>query len=119
MPVTEFAILAPVPREHLESGKEIAESTGYVCFGSDLFELFRKVDQERHGAEVPVLLYASHTTELADWGYVIAWRGVYVGCVEDADAKRAEELAGHRPPTTRKYPSDNASGWGVFWKVKE
>lgn len=118
MSAMDFAILAPVPRAHIESGEGIARTTGYVCFGSDKWELFREVERRRAGREVPVLLYASHNEELAEWGFVVAWTGLYIGVVEDASEKRRDEQAGHRPPTTARHPNDNARGWGVFWRVK-
>ena len=42
-----FAILAPVPLEHLQSGKNIAVKEGFVAFGSRKWELFRRVDEMR------------------------------------------------------------------------
>jgi hypothetical protein len=63
----DFAILAPVPRVHIESGEGIAQTTGYVSFGSDKWELFREVEQRRAGQDVPVLIYASHNEDLAEW----------------------------------------------------
>lgn len=113
-----FSVLAPVPRQHLESAVDICRKTGHVCFGSDKWELFRELDARRQDDDVPVLIYASHNEDLADWGFVVAWRGIYIGSLEDTEAKYAEETAGHRPPTTQQYRADNAAGWGVFWKVK-
>ena len=97
----------------------ICRTTGYVCFGSDKWELFRELDSRRQGDEVPVLIYASHNENPADWGYVVAWCGMYIGSVEDTETKYVEQQAGHRPPTTQQYASDNAAGWGVFWKVRD
>ena len=59
----DFAILAPVPLEHLESGADIARDTGFVAFGSLKWEPFRKVDELRKGAPVLVLLYPSFDYE--------------------------------------------------------
>jgi len=119
MTPVDFAILAPVPREHLEDAPGVAAFTGHVCFGSDKWELFRQIDDRRKGADVPVLIYASHNEELADWGFVVAWRGSYIGSVEDTLGKKEEERMGHRPPSTFKYSGDRATGWGIFWKVKD
>jgi hypothetical protein len=118
MQYVDFAILAPVPKEHLDSGVDTCVRTGYVCFGSNKWELFRLLDARGRGAEVPVLIYASHSEDLADWGYVVAWTGTYIGSIEDSEAKREEERTGHRPPTTSKYRHDNAIEWAIFWKVK-
>ncbi|MGY3138428.1 hypothetical protein ACVWZM_009110 [Bradyrhizobium sp. USDA 4501] len=53
MEIKDFAILAPVPLEHLQSGADIAHKTGFVAFGSRKWELFRKVDELRGSARVP------------------------------------------------------------------
>ena len=45
--ISEFAIIAPVPLEHLETGESVAESTGFVAFGSMKWELFRDIDHRR------------------------------------------------------------------------
>lgn len=117
----DFAILAPVPREHIEDGQKVTQEKGYVCFGSAKWELFRALDARRQGRPVPVVLYASHNEDLADWGYVVAWRGNYIGSVEDTDEKVAEERGGHRPESTDKYRAkgDSATGWAVFWRVSD
>lgn len=59
-PTQDFAILAPVPQEHLVSGMPIAQEKGFVAFGSRKWELFRKIDEMRGDKPVPVLIYASH-----------------------------------------------------------
>lgn len=59
--IADFAILAPVPLEHLQSGRDVAAREGFVAFGSKEWELFRRVDELRHGRTVPVLLYPSHS----------------------------------------------------------
>ena len=114
----DFAILAPVPREHLEEAPGVSASTGHVAFGSDKWELFRDIDARRNGSDVPVLIYASHNEASADWGYVVAWRGMYIGAVDTDLGKKEEERLNHRPPSTFKYKGDNATGWGIFWKVQ-
>jgi hypothetical protein len=106
-----------VPKEHLDSGAATCARTGYVCFGSNKWQLFRDVDKRRKSSDVPVLIYASHSEDLADWGYVVGWTATYTGSLEDYEAKHAEERSGHRPPTTLNYPNDNAIEWAVFWKV--
>lgn len=117
----DFAILAPVPRIHLEHAPGVAALTGYVSFGSDKWEVFRDVDSRRNGEPVRVLVYASHNEDLAEWGYVVAWQGLYIGSVEDYSAKRADEQSGHRPPSTHTTgsPTDRASGWALFWRVRD
>lgn len=55
-----FAVLGPVPHEHLDAGVEVARDTGYVCFGSQNWDLFANVDNMRKGEDVPVLFYPSY-----------------------------------------------------------
>jgi hypothetical protein len=114
----DFAILAPVPLEHLESGSDIARSTGYVAFGSRKWELFRDVNARRDGASVPVLIYPSHEDVPAKDSFVISWLGSYIGSEESSSGKHSENL-NHRPPTTKKYASDNQGHWAVFWHVRD
>ena len=119
MSTTDFAILAPVPIMHLESGAPIASSKGYVSFGSQKWELFRDVDKLRHSHDVPVLIYASHETDEAKLSFQVTWSAWYVGHVDDGISKRNDEKNGHRPPTTASNPHDNSSGWALFWRVRD
>ena len=66
--MSDFAILAPVPLEHLESGQGIATDKGFVAFGSRKFELFRDIDERRGVDPVPVLIYPSHEDDPAKGG---------------------------------------------------
>lgn len=111
----DFAILAPIPAEHLESG--LALWGEYVSFGSHKWELFRKVDELRRGAEVPVLIYPSHETDVVKLTFQVEWFAWYIGHVDDS-RKFDDETSGRRPPTTARYPEDNASGWSLFWRVR-
>lgn len=113
----DFAILAPVPLEHLESGKSVAEQEGFVAFGSQKWELFREVDQRRRGQKVPVLLYPSHEDVPAKMSFIVTWFGWYTGHVESVGGAHPLGMK-HRPPSTARYQSDNAGHWGVFWHVE-
>jgi hypothetical protein len=115
--VHHFAILAPVPLEHLQSGALIAAETGYVAFGSAKWELFRQIDAEREGAPVPVLIYPSHDDTPATMNFVVSWWGWYVGHSESKGGAHVAGMA-HRPPTTIKYEADNSGHWAVFWHVQ-
>jgi hypothetical protein len=112
----DFAILAPVPQEHLDSGEAVASAEGFVCFASDNFEFFRDVDERRAGQPVPILFYQSHASDGSP-RFETPWFGWYEGRIEDAAEKRQLE-ARHRPPTTTKYGGDHAGGWGTFYKVR-
>ena len=112
--IQDFSILAPVPLEHLQSGAEIASSTGFVAFGSRKWELFRKVDELRGDARVPVLIYPSHEDVPAKDSFIVSWVGWYVGSEESGNGKHSKGMT-HRPPTTGQYTSDNQGHWAVFW----
>ncbi len=112
-----FAILAPVPLEHLESGKPIADATGYVAFGTNKWELFQKVDAMRDGARVAVLIYPSHGNETVDKGLTVSWFGWYDGHTHSKGGAHPDGMT-HRPPTTGKYANDNVGHWAAFWHVK-
>lgn len=112
----EFAIVAPVPLEHLETGESVAQSTGFVAFGSMKWELFRDIDQRRGDAAVPVLIYPSADDSPSSLALRIAWCGIYVG---SSESKSGAHIAGmtHRPSSTEKYAGDNKGHWAVFWHV--
>ena len=114
----DFAILAPVPQEHLESGQEIAASTGFVAYGSRKFELFREIEERRGGEPVPVLIYPSHEDDPAKISFQVSWVGWYVGSEESHNGRHSLGME-HRPPTTGQYTSDNKGHWAVFWHVKK
>ena len=113
----DFAILAPVPQEHLDTGQGIAADTGFVAFGSRKFELFRDIDERRDGAEVPVVIYASWEDVPPKTGTNIVWTGWYVGSEETNSGRHSKGMT-HRPPTTGQYATDNMGHWAVFWHVR-
>lgn len=113
----DFAILAPVPLEHLQSGKAIADKEGFVAFGSRKWELFRKVDEMSDGALVRVLIYPSAEDVPAKVSFGICWAGLYIGREETSNGKHSLGMK-HRPPTTGQYAADNQGHWAVFWHVK-
>lgn len=118
MQIKDFAILAPVPLEHLQTGADIGHKTGFVAFGSRKWELFRQIDELRGGARVPVLIYPSYEDVPAKDSFIVSWVGWYVGCEESGNGKHSQGMS-HRPPTTGQYTSDNRGHWAVFWHVCE
>jgi hypothetical protein len=115
--VHDFALLAPVPLEHLQSGKAIAATQGFVAFGTRKWELLRKLDEMRQGAPVPALIYPSHEDDPAKLTYSVCWYGWYDGSAETTSGQHPLGMK-HRPPTTAQYPSDNLGHWAAFWHVK-
>lgn len=114
----EFAIVAPVPLEHLVTGEDVAKSTGFVAFGSMKWELFRDIDQRRGDGAVPVLIYPSADDSASSLALHVAWCGLYVG---SSESKSGAHVAGmtHRPSSTEKYAGDNKGHWAVFWHVSD
>ncbi len=117
--MNDFAILAPVPLEHLESGRVIADETGFVAYGSRKLEFFLDIEERRDGNPVTVLIYASHDPS---YDYAVSvprvsWFGRYIG---HEKARNGEHPLGmqHRPSTTARYPDDNSGHWRVFWHVE-
>lgn len=116
--MTDFAILAPVPLEHLETGQEIANANGFVAFGSRKFELFREIEERRNGAAVPLLIYPSHEDDPAKTSFQVSWIGWYIGSEETNNGRHSLGMT-HRPPTTGQYAADNKGHWAVFWHVRD
>ena len=116
--MNDFALLAPVPLEHIESGQGIAAETGFVAYGSRKFELFREIDQRRDADPVPVLIYPSHEDDPAKVSFIVSWVGWYIGS-EETNTGRHSKGMDHRPPTTGQYPTDNKGHWAVFWHVRQ
>jgi hypothetical protein len=115
--VHHFALLAPVPLEHLQSALEVATREGFVAFGTRKFELLRKLDELREGDPVPALIYPSAEGDLSKLTFLVCWYGWYVGSVETANGKHPLDMK-HRPPTTAQYPNDNSGYWAAFWHVQ-
>ncbi len=116
--MNDFAILAPVPLEHLESGQPVAEEKGFVAFGSRRWKLFRDMDERRDGNPVPVLIYASDEGVLARFTTKVSWVGWYIDSEETHTGRHRLGME-HRPPTTAQYPDDNLGKWAVFWHVEK
>jgi hypothetical protein len=103
--ISDVAILAPIPRRHLDSGKIVCDREGVVAFGSENTMLFAEILAELEGASCPVLIYASETpvpgpprvSWLAEFHTVLSAGGRY------------DHI---RPDTTR-----TDSRWSIWWEV--
>lgn len=113
----DFAILAPVPLEHLDSGLIVARREGLVAYGTMKWELLGKVDGMRKGARVAVLMYPSHEDVPAKDSFVVSWFGWYEGSVYSVNGAHPDGMK-YRPQSTAKYPADNRGHWAAFWHVK-
>ncbi len=116
--MNDFAILAPVPLEHLESGQPVAEEKGFVAFGSRGRKFFRDMDKRRDGNPVPVLIYASDEGTPARFTSKVSWVGWYIDSEETHTGRHSLGME-HRPPTTAQYPDGNSGHWAVFWHVEK
>lgn len=116
--MTDFAILAPVPAEHLASGLDLLSRESFVAFGSLKWELFEKIDLLRNGKPVPVLVYPSGEQDAVSLAFVIQWKGWYQGHVRSVGGAHPDGMR-YRPDSVRAYPTDMAGYWAVFWHVSD
>jgi hypothetical protein len=106
-----FAILAPVPLEHLKSGLAVCHEQGSVAFGTMKWELFRQIDELREGSRVAALIYPSHEENLpAKDSFIVTWFGWYTHFRDSKDAMNSDAML--RPP-----PTKTDGRWAIFWHV--
>ena len=110
------ALLAPVPRVHLEHGITVCAAEGRVAFGSRKFEVFRELDGLRRGLPVNVYIYPSHSDPPSF--LETSWKAIYVNSVETQDGAHPEGIR-FRPESTAWFPTDNEGWWAVFWEVTD
>lgn len=112
MPSTvEFAILAPVPLEHLKSAQMLPKDQ-QIAFGTNKYALLKKVDDRAKGERVPVLIYPSHEQDKADPSCIVSWFAWYVGHIFANNSGRHPDKS-KRPPST---VTDTAVA--AFWHVE-
>jgi hypothetical protein len=111
----DVALLAPVPLQHLQSGKLVCAEQGKVAFGSKAWELFRRLDQLRARCKVRTFIYASHSDTIGTPR--VSWQAHYIGHIE-AQGGRHPQGTKYRPSTTERYPEDNDGYWAIFWEVE-
>src|SRR2546428_8326838 len=92
-----IALLAPVPLRHLGSGLVVCDREGRVAFGSAAFDVFHRLDSERHELLVDVYIYASHADIVRP---EVSWRARYVRFVAGVFGGVHELGMKLRPPTT-------------------
>jgi hypothetical protein len=114
--MTNFALLAPVPQEHLESGLKTLEEFGEVAFGSRAWEFFRELDAKRDGKPVDAYIYASHSDKFG--APKVRWLGRYIGFVLAEDAARLDQLK-YRPSSTLEAAGDKVGHWALYWKLDQ
>lgn len=113
-PASNIALLAPVPKEHLDDGAKTVVDKGKVAFGSMKWETFRDLDKLRAGMPVDVYIYESDGVGKFDSN--ATWRGRYIGHIESEMGAHPAGLT-FRPESTAKYTADNQGHWAVFWEL--
>jgi hypothetical protein len=113
---SDAELLAPVPLEHLQSGRDVCEAQGRVAFGSNAWENFRKLDLLLGGGPCRAWLYASDSAHLAK--PMVSWSCTYLRHVESRAGRHPYDML-YRPASTAKYAADNAGHWAVFWEVTD
>lgn len=111
-----FAILAPVPLEHLESGLLVLDRQEFVAYGTMKWELLAKVDAMQGDGRIAVLIYPSHEDVPTKDSFVVSWFGWYAGSVHSLNGAHPNGM-NNRPDTTAKYLADNRGHWAAFWHV--
>ncbi|MEO0827851.1 MAG: hypothetical protein AAFY67_19810 [Cyanobacteria bacterium J06642_9] len=118
----DFAILAPVPEQHLVTGLEaIAQQLDadppkvppVLAYGSNAFEVFGKADELRGEQCVEMFFYASHA-ENPTFHPEATWKATYCKQVHSRRG-RYPGKAFHRPPSTK----NDAPTWAIFWLVQD
>jgi hypothetical protein len=112
---SHIALLAPVPKEHLDDGLKTVSDKGKVAFGSRKWEIFRDLDALA-GEGVPVDVYIYESEGRGKHNSTISWRGRYIGHVRSEMGAHPKGLK-YRPESTTKYVADNSGHWAVFWEL--
>jgi hypothetical protein len=73
---SNIALLAPVPKEHLDDGSKSVVEKGKVAFGSMKWETFRDLDKLCAGMPVDVYIYESEGGGKINSS--VTWRGRYI-----------------------------------------
>lgn len=117
-----FALLAPVPEAHLQSGLEsIALQFDrdiippFIVYGSMAFEVFAEVERIRKDKAVEVLIYATDSSGDRPLNPEVTWKGIYIGCEQASGGGRYRGAAIHRPAAT----ASERNKWGIFWKLTQ
>jgi hypothetical protein len=118
----KFAILAPVPEEHLITGLDTIaaqldadspEIPPVVAYGSGAFEVFDKADAMCEGLLVEMFFYASHP-ESPTFKPFATWKATYLKQLHSRRGRYPGKKF-HRPPSTE---SDSPT-WAIFWLVQD
>lgn len=110
-----IALLAPIPKEHLDTGKKTVLVNGKVAFGSRAYDVFVTLEQECGDKPVEVYIYESEGDGVYD--FRVSWHARYLRYVGAVNGAHPEGTT-FRPASTAKYAGDNEGGdWLLFWEV--
>jgi len=104
------ALLAPVPKHHLDSGLIVCKREGKVAFGSEATGAFLKLEELRGGHPVDVFICATHNAERP--ALQASWKARYIGIVS-SNAGAHPNRRQLRPPTCVDEK------WTFYWEVDE
>lgn len=117
-----FAILAPVPEQHLTTGLDAIAAQldadppkvpPVVAYGSGAFEVFDKADELRKGLLVNMFFYASHP-ESPTFKPFATWQATYIKQLHSRRGRYPGKKF-HRPPSTET----DSPTWAIFWLVQD
>lgn len=111
--MSDFALLTPVPLEHLPSALETCLREGKVAFGSRAGLVFAELENRTEGASVDVLIYASGGLSGPP---SVTWTARYLRTVGAKNGAHPEGMT-FRPASTQQYALDNHGHWLIFWEV--
>lgn len=118
----DFAILAPVPEQHLITGLDaiaqqldvdLPEVPPVLAYGSNAFEVFGKADQMRGEQYVDIFFFVSHA-ENQTFRPEVTWKAIYCKKVHSRRG-RYPGKAFHRLSSTRNVKPV----WAIFWLVQD
>jgi hypothetical protein len=113
-PITRnFSLLVPVPEIHLLSGQDVCEQEGKVAFGSQDFEVFRKLDQDRNDRVVKVFIYAT-LQDNRSFIPKVTWQALYIGHLDSRRGRHPQGMK-YRPATA----ATDAPNFAIFWEVTD
>jgi hypothetical protein len=106
-----IALLAPVPKEHLESSLIKLQTVNRVAFGSGNWDVFFKLDQERGDKPVDVYIYESYGG--GQYDFRVSWRARYL-------RKVGATVNGLHPDDMMFRPESDSDGGDflLFWEVE-
>lgn len=113
--VRHIALLAPIPKEHIDLAPVKFHKVNRVAFGSRNSDVFFKLDQERDGKPVDVYIYESD--ESGQYDFRVSWHARFLQSVAAIDGAHPDKMV-YRPDSTAKSPEDiEGEDWLLLWEL--